>query len=53
MNDARKKELEEWRATLSEEETEELDRIIRHRGEDYVLSILGHLKSQVEYVRSL
>lgn len=50
---ARGKELQEWRATLSEWEEETLDRIIEQSGEQYVLEILGHLKNQLEYVRSL
>lgn len=50
---ARRKELREWRATLSEWEEETLGRIIEQRGEQYVLEVLGHLKNQLEYVRSL
>lgn len=50
---ARRKELQEWRATLSEWEEETLDRIIEQSGEQYVLEILGHLKNELEYVRSL
>ncbi len=53
MTSEKQKELQEWRATLTKEEDEILQRIIEVKGEHYVLSVLGHLKAQVEYVRSL
>ena len=53
MTSEKQKELQEWGATLTKEEDEILQRIIEVKGEQYVLSVLGHLKAQVEYVRSL
>ena len=51
--ESRRRELQEWHATLSEWEEKTLDRIIEHKVEQYFLDILGHLKNQLGYVRSL
>jgi len=53
MTSEKQKELQEWGATLTKEEDEILQRIIEVKGEQYVLSVLGHLTAQVVYVRSL
>jgi len=53
MTSTRQKELQDWRATLTPDEDETVARMIEQQGEEYVLSILGHLKNQLEYVRSL
>jgi hypothetical protein len=50
---AKRKELQDWRGTLAPHEDEHLARMIEQQGEEHVLSILGHLKNQLEYVRSL
>jgi len=49
----KQKELQDWRATLTPDEDDHIARMIEQQGEEYVLSILGHLKDQLEYVRSL
>jgi len=53
LNSAQQKELQDWRATLTPDEDETVAQMIEQQGEEYVLSILGHLKNQLEYVRSL
>jgi hypothetical protein len=53
LSDDRRKELQDWRATLAPHEDETVARMIEQQGEEHVLSILGHLKQQLEYVRSL
>jgi hypothetical protein len=53
MSEDRRKELQDWRATLTPDEDETVAQLIEVKGEEYVLSILGHLKDQLEYVRSL
>lgn len=49
----RQKELQDWRAMLTPDEDETVAQMIEQQGKEYVLSILGHLKDQLEYVRSL
>ena len=49
----KQKELQDWRATLAPDEDATVAQVIEQQGEEYVLSILGHLKDQLEYVRSL
>lgn len=53
INPTQQKELQDWRATLTKEEDETIEQMIQGQGEEYVLSILGHLKDQMKYVRSL
>jgi len=53
MSEDRRKELQDWRATLAPHEDEHVAQMIEQQGEEHVLSILGHLKNQLEYVRSL
>jgi len=49
----RQKELQDWRATLTKEEDQYIEMLIDVKGEEYVLSILGHLKGQLEIARTL
>lgn len=51
--ESRRKELQAWRATLTKVEDEVIDRMIEVKGEQYVLSILGHLKNQLDIARDL
>lgn len=48
-----KQDLEDFKKTLAEEHKTQLERIIADKGEDYAISVLGHLKEQVEYLKSL
>jgi hypothetical protein len=50
---ARRKELQDWRATLTKEEDEIVDQMIEDQGDAYVLSILGFLKQEFELARIL
>ncbi len=50
---ARRREFLEWRATLTKEDDETVDEMLKDRGEEYVLSILGHLKIDFEIARTL
>lgn len=49
----RKQALQEFRASLSDELKAVLDSMNREKGEEYVVSILGHLKNQLEITREL
>ena len=49
---AKQKELQDWRGTLTKSEDETVEQMIEQQGLEHVLSILGHLKNQLEYVRS-
>jgi len=49
----KQKELQDWRATLTKEEDDLIVRMIEVKGQEYVVSILGHLKSQLEIAREL
>ena len=42
IDPAWREELKDWRGTLSKEEDAFIDSMIRVKGEEYVLSILGH-----------
>lgn len=53
MTSNTKQDLEDFKKTLTRDEMETLEDIIKHKGEEYAISILGHLKSNLEYVRSL
>ena len=44
----RKKALQDFRASLSDELKAVLDSMIKTKGEEYVHSILGHLKESLE-----
>jgi hypothetical protein len=44
----RKKALHDFRASLSDELKAVLDSMIKTKGEEYVHSILGHLKESLE-----
>jgi hypothetical protein len=53
MTSTQQKELQDFRASLSEELLTYFDRVIEEEGEEAVLSKLGHLKAQAEYIESL
>jgi hypothetical protein len=48
-----KKELQDWRATLTKDEDKTVEQMIQEQGEDNVLSILGHLKNDFDNARVL
>lgn len=53
MTSPKQQELQDWRATLTKEEDEIVDQMIKDQGEEYVLSILGFLKQEFEEARTL
>lgn len=53
MTSNTKEDLEEYKKTLNDYWRADLERMIEERGEEYVISILGHLKNQMEYIKSL
>lgn len=48
-----RQDLEEFKKNLSDERRIQLERVIAEKGEEYAIGVLGHLKSQVEYIDSL
>jgi hypothetical protein len=50
LNPAQQKELQDFRASLSDDLKAVLDSMIREKGEEYVYSTLDYLKESLEEV---
>lgn len=53
MTSNTKEDLEKFKETLTPEEMRFLESIINSNGEEYAISILGHLKESLEIARFL
>jgi hypothetical protein len=49
----KRKELQDWRATLTKDEDQYVEMLISVKGEGYVLETLDFLKDQLEIARTL
>jgi hypothetical protein len=53
MTPEQQKELQDFRATLSDDQQAYFDHVTETQGEERVYARLGHMKRQIEYINSL